>query len=448
MATLGPRLPPAASPATDTLTPRPPVRSCNMMFDKRILRGVPFKLLKEQESPLASSSSVFSRDKLMRAQRTSAQASLLKQKQKHQRQPQQRTMRGATVVPSFPVDGGKEIGLQTDPHIVTLTAVTKEADASAQTDAIRDRPMSPLLALRAELVDAHTQIQDGELFNFDEEVVPVLEVLIGRVIEQSLSEVVQEEELTAIQQQREAFERERLQQIIAVQALEAATQRRQQEAARRVAEAAAHVKLEQFAAQKRDAVAFAKKLLKGSDAALLEELREEGLFLAPSTVSCRCEGIFQTDMCGYYIWRAGTADRKVQTLAWRVTAHSRIYALCMLCICRSGDIRLATDPTEGNPSGTHSQSKPQAECLFTLIHCWCQNLLLRVYTAINGPELSIARTLLKPKAVYLRHFEWVCFTGVANAALSPVVAVMSDLVTAYTLHREPQAPRPKPSMEP
>ncbi|OEH80188.1 hypothetical protein cyc_03626 [Cyclospora cayetanensis] len=296
MATLGPRLPPAASPATDTLTPRPPVRSCNMMFDKRILRGVPFKLLKEQESPLASSSSVFSRDKLMRAQRTSAQASLLKQKQKHQRQPQQRTMRGATVVPSFPVDGGKEIGLQTDPHIVTLTAVTKEADASAQTDAIRDRPMSPLLALRAELVDAHTQIQDGELFNFDEEVVPVLEVLIGRVIEQSLSEVVQEEELTAIQQQQLRFVGLSLCYYLPAKA-------------RRVAEAAAHVKLEQFAAQKRDAVAFAKKLLKGSDAALLEELREEGLFLAPSTVSCRCEGIFQTDMCGYYIWRAGTADR-------------------------------------------------------------------------------------------------------------------------------------------
>ena len=91
----------------------------------------------------------------MRAQRASAKVPHLQQQHKQQQQ---------AIVNSF----GKEIGLQTDPYTVTLSAATKESEAAAQTDALRDRPVSPLVALRAEQVDANTQIQDGELFNFDE----------------------------------------------------------------------------------------------------------------------------------------------------------------------------------------------------------------------------------------------------------------------------------------
>jgi hypothetical protein len=44
-------------------------------------------------------------------------------------------------------------------------------------------------------VDRTTQIWDGELFDFDYESVPILKVLIGKTMELSRMEVLEEEEL-------------------------------------------------------------------------------------------------------------------------------------------------------------------------------------------------------------------------------------------------------------
>ncbi|KAL8272650.1 hypothetical protein Esti_003438 [Eimeria stiedai] len=257
-------------------------RLSNLMFERRVFRGVPFKLLKKQEAVDASASSILLREKLLRAQCASSHGPRAAQQQ------QQQTARsGLDSLKSAREPNGsareREVGLQTDPHLVLLTSAAKETEAAAQTDKTSDRPASPLVALKAELVDADTQIQEGELFNFDEEVVPVLEVLVGRVIEQSLNEVIEEEELRAIRQQREAFERERLQQLIAVQALEAAEERRQQEAARRLAEEAAHQKLRSFAAHKAAAAACAGRLLWGLEQTILEEMLQSREFVKPLT---------------------------------------------------------------------------------------------------------------------------------------------------------------------
>ncbi|KAL8437215.1 hypothetical protein Efla_006576 [Eimeria flavescens] len=279
MATLRPRGPLPSSTLSDRRMHKQPERLANLMFERRVCRGAPFKLVKKQEAIDASSSSVLLRERLMRAQCAAAKPSSRprpQQQQQPQREPQQQTAAAAKAAE-------KEVGMQTDPHLVLLTAAAKETEAAAQTDKVTDRPVSPLVAIKAELVDADTQIQEGELFNFDEEVVPVLEVLVGRVIEQSLSEVVEEEELRAIRQQREAFERERLQQLIAVQALEAAEERRQQEAARRLTEERAQHKLRGIAAQKAAATACARRLLCGLEEAILQQMRDSGEFLKPVT---------------------------------------------------------------------------------------------------------------------------------------------------------------------
>ena len=44
-------------------------------------------------------------------------------------------------------------------------------------------------------VEKETQIRDGDLFDFDLEVEPILEVLIGKSLEQSRMEVLEEEEI-------------------------------------------------------------------------------------------------------------------------------------------------------------------------------------------------------------------------------------------------------------
>lgn len=49
-------------------------------------------------------------------------------------------------------------------------------------------------------------VRAGELFDFDTEVEPLLEVLVGKVLEQALCEVLEEEELEAMREHQTHFE--------------------------------------------------------------------------------------------------------------------------------------------------------------------------------------------------------------------------------------------------
>ena len=97
----------------------------------------------------------------------------------------------------------------------------EEADVQTQTDAFLDRPPTPLFIPAKTGLDVATQIQEGDvsivmnitssmmyvvlflqLFDFDLEVKPILEVLVGKTIEQSLVEVMEEEELANLRAQQ------------------------------------------------------------------------------------------------------------------------------------------------------------------------------------------------------------------------------------------------------
>lgn len=60
-----------------------------------------------------------------------------------------------------------------------------------QTDAKLDRPPPAIFIPQSSGVDAATQIEHGELFDFDFEVMPLLDVLVGRTLDQALSELGQ-----------------------------------------------------------------------------------------------------------------------------------------------------------------------------------------------------------------------------------------------------------------
>lgn len=74
-----------------------------------------------------------------------------------------------------------------------------------QTDYFIDRPPTPEFVPAKTGVDTSTQIYPGELFHFDTEVKPILEVLVGKTIEQALVEVMEEDELLAIREQQRRF---------------------------------------------------------------------------------------------------------------------------------------------------------------------------------------------------------------------------------------------------
>lgn len=101
-------------------------------------------------------------------------------------------MPGARVGTPPPVDGRCHLKMQTDEYIEEITDRPLERDAETQTLPFMDRPASPLF-VRAKIgIDITTQIEDGELFDFDLEVEPLLELLVGKTLHVSMLELMQE----------------------------------------------------------------------------------------------------------------------------------------------------------------------------------------------------------------------------------------------------------------
>lgn len=82
-------------------------------------------------------------------------------------------------------------------------------------------------------VDIETQIWDGDLFEFDIEVEPILQVIVGKTLEQARMEVLEEEELKAMKKHQNEFERLRDAELLDAQRLEEEERRREEEIRRR-----------------------------------------------------------------------------------------------------------------------------------------------------------------------------------------------------------------------
>ncbi|KAG5463436.1 MAG: radial spoke protein 3-domain-containing protein, partial [Olpidium bornovanus] len=101
--------------------------------------------------------------------------------------------------------GRKHADVQTELYLEELTDAVPEAYAQTQTDAFMDRAPSPLYVPRKSGVDAETQIYPGDLFDFEVEVEPILEVIVGMTLEQAVMEVMEEEELAALKKHQVVF---------------------------------------------------------------------------------------------------------------------------------------------------------------------------------------------------------------------------------------------------
>ena len=102
-----------------------------------------------------------------------------------------------------PIDGRRHMDIQTDAYLEDLTDTVPETEICTQTDAFLDRPPTPRFIPMKTGVDAETQIETGEIFDFDLEVEPILEILVGKTLEQGLMEVLEEEELETMRKHQE-----------------------------------------------------------------------------------------------------------------------------------------------------------------------------------------------------------------------------------------------------
>mgnify|MGYP000152981385 CR=1 FL=1 len=132
-----------------------------------------------------------------------------------------------------PVEGRRHIDIQTENYLEELSDRVPEVEEATQTEAFMDRPPSPLFIPTKTGVDKETQILPGDLFDFDLEVEPILEVLVGKTLEQGLMEVLEEEELENIRKHQEEFEQIRNAELAEVQRLEEEVKRKDQEKVRR-----------------------------------------------------------------------------------------------------------------------------------------------------------------------------------------------------------------------
>ena len=179
------------------------------------------------------------------------------------------------------VDGRTHNAMQTDDFLEEITGRPVEQDVETQTSAAMDRPASPLF-VRAKIgFDAGTQIESGDLFNFDLEVEPILEVLVGKTIHVSMLELMQEEELEAIRQQQEEFETIRNIELAEVQRLEAEIKRKAAEKNRRVAQERKRLEDRRRLEETIAARAFSNQFLGELHINVFDMLEEQGHFYDP-----------------------------------------------------------------------------------------------------------------------------------------------------------------------
>ncbi|KAE8602277.1 hypothetical protein XENTR_v10013934 [Xenopus tropicalis] len=236
----------------------------NIMYDRRVVRGNTYA---QHTLPLSAQPDPIEFQRQQEAQRRA----LAKKRAKELLRP--RTPEA--------VEGRKHIDVQTELYLEELSDRVEEKDMECQTDAFLDRPPTPLFIPAKTGADVATQILEGELFDFDLEVKPMLEVLVGKTIEQALLEVMEEEELAQLRAQQRAFEELRNAELAEAHRLEEQERRHREEKERRKKQHREILLKEKETAEKVAARAFAQQYLADLVPSVFSSLRDNGYFYDP-----------------------------------------------------------------------------------------------------------------------------------------------------------------------
>lgn len=179
------------------------------------------------------------------------------------------------------VKGREHVACGTDPVTSTIRPKPLTFEIEAQTDDYLDRPVSPLNYPIYNNPEVSTQIEDGDLFHFDDEVAPILNVLVTKILEQSRMEVLEEEEITEIKKKQRYFEELRNRELMDVQKLEDAETRRKEEINRRQIQQKERMDLTKIHQKKLISRVFAREYLINLKTNTLTNLISSGVFQKP-----------------------------------------------------------------------------------------------------------------------------------------------------------------------
>lgn len=95
--------------------------------------------------------------------------------------------------------------IQTERYLEELLVKPSDYSVECQTDLyLHDIPDVPYISSKAG-IDVATETDVDELYNFDEEVQPILDALVEMTMKQALSEFMQEEEMAELQRDTEIY---------------------------------------------------------------------------------------------------------------------------------------------------------------------------------------------------------------------------------------------------
>ncbi|KAI8845420.1 radial spoke protein 3-domain-containing protein [Chytridium lagenaria] len=264
-----------------------------------------------------------------------------------------------------------------------------------QTDAFLDRAPSPLYVPQKSGLDVETQVADGELFDFDYEVAPLLEVIVGKTIEQALMEVMEEEEMEMLRKHQRDHEERRNAELAEVQRLEDAERRRTEEKERRLAEQIRILKEKQEAAEKVSARAFAQAYLANLVPSVLDNLSTNGYFY--DAVEKEVETLFLP-------WLSGEVDKNMERLKmarrwWMMlsanpSVHSATTASHLLNKKNQNAPDLATKSRSSHPLSRAFSSPSPHQCLIkTTKKRYKHHVIGQIREKVVGKKLTFTPTL-------------------------------------------------------
>ena len=100
-----------------------------------------------------------------------------------------------------------ECGICTQKVTTTVRPTPITFEEIIQTDPLPPPPQPLLIWPKKTGIDVECQIEDGDLFNFDEEVKPLIHIIVSKTLEESRREVLEEEELMHIKEQQEKYKK-------------------------------------------------------------------------------------------------------------------------------------------------------------------------------------------------------------------------------------------------
>jgi murein DD-endopeptidase MepM/ murein hydrolase activator NlpD len=238
----------------------------NIMWDRRVVRGNTYAA------------------QVLPATAVPDPVALQKDAEKRKLQEMKKRQKTRTVQrPATPdaVAGRKHMDVQTENFLEEISDRPQETEVETQTDAFMDRPPSPLYIPKKTGLDKETQIYEGDLFDFDFEVEPILQVLVGKTLEQGLMEVLEEEELANLRAHQDEYDQIRAAELAEAQRMEAAETRRAQEKERRIKQERERVANERTVAKKVAARGFSHRYIGDVVSDVFGNLEGTGFFYDP-----------------------------------------------------------------------------------------------------------------------------------------------------------------------